>query len=189
MFIAIGIVAIIFLLLLLLLFLLLPVKIYCNFAYEDEITVFIKGNIAGIPVITYDKKFDSDFEFLQQEEEVWKETVESLKNVINKKRNSKIGGESIFQQFKKVRVESFQWHTIIGLEDAATTGMVTGALWSIKGGLLAAVDHFFYLDTRPNFDIATHFNEAVFQSTCACIFSIRLGQAMRTLRKINKSTG
>ena len=48
--------------------------------------------------------------------------------------------------FKKVSVKRFEWHSMIGVGDAAHTGMATGALWAIKGSIVGLIKSLFKIE-------------------------------------------
>ena len=44
---------------------------------------------------------------------------------------------------KKVNVTELEWHSTMGVGDAALTGMLTGALWTIKGSIIGMIQSLF----------------------------------------------
>ncbi|MBU8879730.1 DUF2953 domain-containing protein [Bacillus sp. FJAT-29790] len=78
----------------------------------------------------------------------------------------------------KVSIEKFSWHTVIGLGDAAYTGMLTGAFWMVKGSIVGLVSHYMKLKTAPEISITPYFQFAVSQTVISCIIHFRIGHAM-----------
>lgn len=87
---------------------------------------------------------------------------------------------------QRVTIKKFEWQTLIGLGDAAHTGMITGALWAIKGGIIGILSHYFRLKEMPVVAITPHFQAAVIQSRVSCIFQFRIGYAILAGLKLIK---
>ncbi len=87
---------------------------------------------------------------------------------------------------RKVSVKEFEWHTVIGIGDAASTGMITGAFWAIKGGIIGFISHFLKLQAVPNMTITPQFQFAVSQTKLSCMIQFRIGHAMLAGIKIIK---
>jgi len=85
----------------------------------------------------------------------------------------------ILQKFlKKVSVKKFEWHTVVGIGDAASTGVLAGAFWAIKGGIIGLISHFLKLQTDPIITVTPQFQLAVSQTKLSCIIQFRIGHAM-----------
>jgi hypothetical protein len=80
--------------------------------------------------------------------------------------------------FKKVTIKQFDWHSLIGVGDAAQTGVVSGALWAIKGGLIGLLSHYIKLKKMPNLTVTPHFQVHSIQTRLSCIFQFRIGHAI-----------
>jgi hypothetical protein len=86
---------------------------------------------------------------------------------------------SIVRKFcKKVSVKQFDWHSVVGAGDAAYTGMVTGAIWAVKGGIIGILSHYFRVLEIPKIMVTPNFNHAITQTRLICIFQFRIGNAM-----------
>ena len=83
-------------------------------------------------------------------------------------------------------MKRFEWHTIIGLGDAAHTGMITGAIWAIKGGIIGLISHYIKLKEMPKITVTPHFQAAVIQTEFTCIFQFRIGYAILAGLKLIK---
>ncbi|MGG3471056.1 DUF2953 domain-containing protein [Neobacillus pocheonensis] len=88
--------------------------------------------------------------------------------------------------FQKVTIKKLEWHSFIGVGDAAYTGMATGALWGIKGGIVGLLSHFLKLKEMPHLTVTPHFQAAVIQTQLTCMFQFRIGQAILAGLKLIK---
>ncbi len=79
---------------------------------------------------------------------------------------------------KKIHITKVEWHTIMGVGDAAATGMLTGALWSIKGSVIGIFSHYFRLLDNPNMSVQPQFQMAVSQTSFKCMLHFRIGHAI-----------
>jgi hypothetical protein len=87
---------------------------------------------------------------------------------------------------KRVVIKHFEWHSLVGLGDAAHTGTITGALWSIKGGIIGMLSNFMRLKEMPVLSVTPHFQLAIFQTHLKCIFQFRIGYAILAGLKLIK---
>jgi hypothetical protein len=86
---------------------------------------------------------------------------------------------SIVRKFcKKVSVKQFDWHSVVGVGDAAYTGMMTGAIWAVKGSIIGILSHYFRVIDIPRILVTPDFNQAITQTRLICIFQFRIGNAM-----------
>jgi hypothetical protein len=79
---------------------------------------------------------------------------------------------------KKVSIKQLDWHSFVGVGDAAHTGVITGALWAFKGSLIGILSHFISLKEMPNLSVTPHFQLAIIQTQVTCIIQFRLGHAI-----------
>lgn len=79
---------------------------------------------------------------------------------------------------KKIDVTEVEWHSIMGVGDAASTGMLTGALWTIKGSIIGIISHYFRLLDNPNMSIQPQFQMAISQTSFKCMLQFRIGHAI-----------
>lgn len=96
-----------------------------------------------------------------------------LKNIVKKR-------------LKKVLLHSFKWKTTIGTKEAASTGVITGVCWTIKGIVGAFLTQYLRFEDTPEFDVTPVYHNSLIDSQCTCIFSMRLGQAIYTMMQIGK---
>lgn len=87
---------------------------------------------------------------------------------------------------KKVTLKQMEWHSMIGVGDAAQTGTITGAIWAIKGGILGILSHYIKLKNMPILTVTPHFQLAIIQTRLTCIFQFRIGHAILAGLKLIK---
>lgn len=109
----------------------------------------------------------------------------SAKDLINSLHDTKsminhiVSIHKIIRKFlKRVTIRNLEWHTFGGLGDAAHTGMLTGALWAIKGSILGLISHYMKLKTPPSITVTPHFQFSVSQTAISCMIHFRVGHAM-----------
>ena len=106
-------------------------------------------------------------------------TKEILQHVINM--------NVILRKFiKRIVIKHFEWHSLVGLGDAAHTGIITGALWTIKGSFIGMLSHFLRLKEMPVLSVTPHFQLAIIQTRITCIFQFRIGYAILAGLKLIK---
>nr|WP_309099667.1 DUF2953 domain-containing protein [Fredinandcohnia onubensis] len=79
---------------------------------------------------------------------------------------------------KKISVTKLEWHSHIGVGDAAHTGVLTGLGWSIKGTIVGMISHYLNLKTHPDYSITPSFQFAVSETSLRCMIHFRIGHAM-----------
>jgi hypothetical protein len=90
-----------------------------------------------------------------------------------------VGLHKITRKFlRKVRIKKLEWHSQFGIGDAAHTGLLTGAAWAIKGGVIGLLSQYMKLQTTPVVTITPEFNQFCSRTKLKCIFQFRIGQAM-----------
>ncbi|CAN2249561.1 DUF2953 domain-containing protein [Bacillus vallismortis] len=105
--------------------------------------------------------------------------------------------EMILQQVKDLRkisasflahlhITKLEWITIVGIQDAAVTGVLTGAVWGVKGGIAAMLyDHLNFVN-KPVYEVIPSFQVPVSRTHFQCIFFFRFGHAMLAAFKFVK---
>lgn len=92
----------------------------------------------------------------------------------------------VMKFLKKVSIKHLEWHSLLGTGDAANTGVITGAIWAIKGGIVGILSQFFKLKEMPILSVTPHFQFAVLQTHLTCIFQFRIGHAILAGLKLIK---
>ena len=87
---------------------------------------------------------------------------------------------------KRVTIKNFEWQTLMGVGDAAHTGVMTGAIWAIKGSIVSILSHYFRLKQMPLLSVTPHFQAAVIQTQLTCMFQFRIGYAILAGLKLIK---
>ncbi|MGP7818440.1 DUF2953 domain-containing protein [Niallia sp. 01092] len=88
--------------------------------------------------------------------------------------------------FSKVTVKNIEWHTIVGLGDAAQTGTIAGALWGVKGAIIGILSHHMKMKNIPKITINPQFQLRQSETLFKCMFQFRLGNAIVAGIKIVK---
>ena len=84
---------------------------------------------------------------------------------------------------KKIRVSKFALHTAFGTGEAASTGKLTGAVWTVAGFIRKLLS-FFTVDCHPDISVMPQFNRMTMELELDCIFRIRIGEAILTACKL-----
>ncbi|MBE6182657.1 DUF2953 domain-containing protein [Bacillus ginsengihumi] len=87
---------------------------------------------------------------------------------------------------KSIQIKKLEWHTTIGLYDAATTGIVTGGIWAAKGGILKLILENLIVHTTPNISVTPSFQRPISEIHFVCMFQFQIGKAILTGLKIIK---
>lgn len=90
-----------------------------------------------------------------------------------------VGFHKIVRGFlAKVTVRNIEWHTMVGVGDAAATGVLTGAFWAVKGGIIGIISSYMKLKEMPIMSITPSFQYAVSITSFKCMFQVRVGHAI-----------
>ncbi|WP_232328966.1 DUF2953 domain-containing protein [Metabacillus litoralis] len=90
-----------------------------------------------------------------------------------------VGMHKIIRKFlRKIRIKKLEWHSQFGIGDAAHTGLLTGAAWAIKGGVIGLLSQYMKLQTTSVVTITPEFNQFCSRTKLQCIFQFRIGQAI-----------
>jgi hypothetical protein len=79
---------------------------------------------------------------------------------------------------KRIVIKYFEWHSLVGVGDAAHTGIITGALWTLKGSVIGMLSNFLRLKEMPVLSVTPHFQMAIIQTRITCIIQFRIGYAI-----------
>ncbi|MCM3725409.1 DUF2953 domain-containing protein [Neobacillus cucumis] len=130
---------------------------------------------------TADEDTETDVNQLNQDDFLSK--LQSVKYMLHKV----FGMNVIVKKFlQKVTIKNFEWQTLMGVGDAAYTGMMTGALWAIKGGIIGLLSHYMRLKEMPQLTVTPHFQAAVIHTRLTCMFQFRIGHAILAGLKLIK---
>lgn len=85
-----------------------------------------------------------------------------------------------------LHITKLEWVTVIGIQDAAVTGVLTGAVWGVKGGIAAMLyDHLDFVN-KPVYEVIPSFQAPASKTHFQCIFFFRFGHAMLAAFKFVK---
>ena len=89
--------------------------------------------------------------------------------------------QKIIRHFlKKIQVKQFRWRSMIGMGDAAHTGVIVGACWGIKGSIIGLLTNVLHFKEEPFFSITPDFQNQNAETAFSCILQFRIGQAIVT---------
>ena len=88
--------------------------------------------------------------------------------------------------FSKLTIKNIEWSTIVGLGDAAHTGMVSGAIWAGKGSVIGIISSYMKLANMPKINIYPQFQGIASETLFTCMIQFRLGHAMMAGIKLVK---
>jgi hypothetical protein len=122
----------------------------------------------------------------EEEETKQKETMQfSAEDLLNGFKDMKtllehvVSFHRIVRHFcQKVKITKIEWQTVMGTGDAASTGMLTGAVWAVKGSIIGIISHYFRMQNSPNLSVQPHFQLAVTQTSFKCMLQFRIGHAI-----------
>nr|WP_285868919.1 DUF2953 domain-containing protein [Mesobacillus maritimus] len=87
---------------------------------------------------------------------------------------------------RKVKVKKLEWHTGVGIGDAASTAILCGAIWGLKGAIVGLISNYMRLTVHPVLTVTPNFQQFASQIQLKCIFQLRVGHAMWTGLKLVK---
>ncbi|MEC1439582.1 DUF2953 domain-containing protein [Bacillus sonorensis] len=90
----------------------------------------------------------------------------------------------VLKFMKHIHVTKMEWTSVLGLPDAALTGIATGAAWSVKSATAAILDQVFCFDRRPEYQVIPVFNSPFSKTHLTCIFHFRVGHAITAAFRI-----
>nr|WP_239094156.1 DUF2953 domain-containing protein [Bacillus sp. B15-48] len=80
--------------------------------------------------------------------------------------------------FNKVSVKKLEWHTAVGIGEAASTAVLCGAIWSVKGSIIGLISNYMRMKEMPVVTVTPIFQQTLSQIQLKCIFQIRIGHAI-----------
>ncbi|MBE2914506.1 DUF2953 domain-containing protein [Anoxybacillus flavithermus] len=94
---------------------------------------------------------------------------------------------TIMKKFlQHVSVLQFQWHTQIGVGDAAKTAVLVGVGWSVKYYVVAMISKYMNVCITPSISIVPFFQGAVSRTSFTCMIQFRIGYAILAGLKVVK---
>ncbi|MBQ3226136.1 MAG: DUF2953 domain-containing protein [Clostridia bacterium] len=169
------------LLLLLLLFLFLPLSVGVEYWYQDaKQTCFLRLRIFGIPLkirIPVSEKTKKKEKTPKEEKPKKKLTFSRLKGIFygirDAYKETKADIRKLFSDLRKeLTVESLMFHLHFGLDNAAKTGIATGAAWASSSCALAAI-HQMLSVKHADLNVVPDFNTECMRIYVKSIFRFR----------------
>lgn len=137
---------------------------------DDSPSVVVKEKVEQGPK-EIDKKKETKKFTAEELFKTLKDTKELLEHVV--------GLHRIIRGFlRKTYIKQLEWHTIVGIGDAAHTGMIGGAVWTVKGSIVGLLSNYMRLKTMPTITVTPHFQMAISQISFKCMFHFRIGHAI-----------
>lgn len=84
---------------------------------------------------------------------------------------------------RSLRCEHFEWKTVLGTEDAALTGELTGMIWVGKELFIRSLKNKINFDTIPLIIVKPVFNKHLFTVDFQCIFTVKLGNVISVIKE------
>lgn len=85
------------------------------------------------------------------------------------------------KNLKKVKINQWRWHSQIGTGDAASTGIITGFAWSIKGLVVGVAGEYMHIIDIPELEITPVFQGKGFASRCELTASFHIYRSIITV--------
>ncbi|ENQ3105579.1 Protein of unknown function [Bacillus sp. 491mf] len=87
---------------------------------------------------------------------------------------------TMFKDFlQKVKINNWRWYSQIGTGDAASTGVITGYVWSAKGIIVGVAGQYVEIIGAPQLEITPIFQGKTVASHCELTASFRIYRAVR----------
>ncbi|MBA9026308.1 hypothetical protein HNP81_001593 [Peribacillus huizhouensis] len=79
---------------------------------------------------------------------------------------------------RKVKVKTFQWHSLIGTGDAVLTGICVGGSYAIKGSIIGLLSRYLRFKKMPIYSITPDYAKPSASTSFFCIVEFRIGHAI-----------
>lgn len=115
------------------------------------------------------------------------EEVFRLREKIKEEANAeKMKGIKLFlwKQLPKIQIHRFVWRSSVGLNDAAATGVLSGAVWTLKGTASAWLKSLSCMKCAPEISLDPCFQSYSAKTNLSCMVSIRTGKAIWTILQL-----
>ncbi|WP_165861214.1 DUF2953 domain-containing protein [Paenibacillus paeoniae] len=78
----------------------------------------------------------------------------------------------------RVDLTDWRWSTTVGTGDAMWTAMATGAVWSVKTGIIGLLSQMVHVKNGPIMEVNPDFQRSSFKTEWSCVAQIRFGYAI-----------
>ncbi|RSK53039.1 DUF2953 domain-containing protein [Bacillus canaveralius] len=79
---------------------------------------------------------------------------------------------------KQIAIKHLEWHSVVGVGDAASTAVLTGGIWALKGSIIGMISSYMKLKMMPVLSIAPGFQQVISETSFTCMLQFRIGHAM-----------
>ncbi|UJZ86607.1 DUF2953 domain-containing protein [Heyndrickxia coagulans] len=165
----------------------------------DDDKIFIQIRVWGIicytvkiPEVKVDWKkpgvvYEKETKHAEQERNITPDVLEQRIEDVKKIAERVIGLKAIAGKFiRNVQLRKFEWHTAIGLHDAAWTGIVAGSIWAVKGGILSLITTHLRVKTDPVLSVTPFFQYPISETQLKCMVKVQIGKAIIAAFKMLK---
>ncbi|MGG3736034.1 DUF2953 domain-containing protein [Heyndrickxia coagulans] len=165
----------------------------------DDDKIFIQIRVWGIicytvkiPAVKVDRKkpgvvYEKETKHAEQERNITPDVLEQRIEDVKKIAERVIGLKEIAGKFiRNVQLRKFEWHTAIGLHDAAWTGIVAGSIWAVKGGILSLITTHLRVKTDPVLSVTPFFQYPISETQLKCMVKVQIGKAIIAAFKMLK---
>ncbi|WP_085991684.1 DUF2953 domain-containing protein [Oceanobacillus senegalensis] len=94
--------------------------------------------------------------------------------------------EALHSLLGKTKLHELSWSTLIGTGEASSTGVVSGAIWTMKGTLVGYLAEKFILMCNPTIQVNPKYQQEYIQTNLDCMVSIRIGKAIQAILQIKR---
>lgn len=113
-----------------------------------------------------------------------------LKHLLKKMRYyTRLYAKVMDKTFKSLHCEKFCWKTSYGTEDASLTAIAVGMLWAVKSLLLTNLRRKVSFESKPLLYVTPVFGRNDLSIDFECIFSIRVGNVITTMKSLYRVKG
>jgi len=95
------------------------------------------------------------------------------------KQYTKLYRRFVIKIVRSLNCEHLYWKTRFGSDDAALTGLMTGAMWAVKGTMVTIFKRRFSFTREPVIAVTPAFGQECLEVDFQCIFSLRLGKVIK----------
>lgn len=85
---------------------------------------------------------------------------------------------------QKVKIKNWRWRSQVGTGDAASTGVITGYVWSVKGMIVGMTGHYMDIIGAPQLEVSPIFQGKTVASHCELTASFRIYRAAKSAIRI-----
>ncbi|MGG0188111.1 DUF2953 domain-containing protein [Bacillus rhizoplanae] len=85
---------------------------------------------------------------------------------------------------QKVKIKNWRWRSQVGTGDAASTGVITGYVWSVKGMIVGVAGNYMEIIDAPQLEVTPIFQGKTVASHCELTASFRIYRAVKAVVRI-----